>query len=73
MSASLRARVSVSVHSATYITATDPGVLDVDEHIVRVLQLGNRSIFILDLVDAFQDEGEVLMGHVSAVLNPCDE
>lgn len=49
----------------TYIAATDTGVLDIDEHIVRVLQLRNGTVFEFDLVDAFQDKGKVLSRHVS--------
>jgi hypothetical protein len=52
---------------ATYITAADSGVLDIDDHIVRVFQLGNWAILELDPEDALQDKGEVLYPATLAV------
>lgn len=51
---------SPALGRATYITAADSRVLDINDHVVIVLQLGNRAIFELDLVDALQDKGKVL-------------
>lgn len=52
---------SVELAGLTYIAAADTGVPDVDDHIVRILQLGDRAIFEFDLVDALQDKGKVLL------------
>lgn len=44
----------------TYITATNASVFDIHEHIVRALELRNRSVLEFDLMNAFKDEREVL-------------
>ena len=44
----------------SYIATTDTGVFDLDENIVRVLDLRDRSVFESNSVDAIKDEGEVL-------------
>lgn len=49
----------------TYIAATDPGIFDVDEHIMRVFEFRNWPVFKTDLVNTFQNEGEILVYHVS--------
>lgn len=45
---------------ATYITAADSGILDINDHVVIALQLRDGAVFEFDLVDALQDEGKVL-------------
>jgi hypothetical protein len=39
-----------------YITTADTGVLDIDDDIVGVLQLGHWAVFKFDLVNALEDE-----------------
>lgn len=46
---------------STYITTTDSSVFHVDQHIVRVLEFRNGSVFKLHLVDSLQDKGKVLL------------
>lgn len=51
----------------TYIAAANTGVADVDDDIVGVLELGDRAVFEFDLVNALEDEGEVLWVQLSLV------
>lgn len=47
----------------TYVAAADASVLHVDNDIVRIHKLGNRTIFKFDLLDTLQDKGKVLGLH----------
>lgn len=52
--------VSLSWLLYTYIAAANTGEFDVDDHIVGVFEFGYWTVFILDLVNALEDEREVL-------------
>lgn len=49
----------------SYIATTDASVFDLNENIVRVLDLWDRSVFEPDSMDALKDEGEILRAHQS--------
>lgn len=55
----------------TYIATANTGVADVDDDIVGVLELGDRAVFEFDLVNALEDEGEVLWVQLSLVRVIC--
>jgi hypothetical protein len=47
-------------YSGEYIAAADASLLDVDDHIVRIFDLGNGTIFVVDGVGLGKDERGVL-------------
>jgi hypothetical protein len=44
----------------SYIATANSGVFDLDEHIVCISDLRHRTVFELDLIHAFEHEGEIL-------------
>ena len=44
----------------THITTTYTGISDIHKNIVGILELWDGPIFKLDLVDSFEDKGQVL-------------
>jgi hypothetical protein len=43
-----------------YITATNTGILHVNQHVMRILQLRNGSVFEFDFANPLENEGKVL-------------
>ena len=55
----LKERQTLS-RKAPYITTADARKLDIHNHVMRIFQFWDRPVFELDLMDPFEDKGEVL-------------
>lgn len=45
---------------STHVASTDSCELNVDQNVMGVFQLRDRSVLELDLVDPLEDEGQIL-------------